>query len=77
MDKFFDPINIRGGVNFPALPTTYGDDLSYLETVSRLCRMVNDLIEQCNLNTEDKMKLENLTPDIDITHIKVMQPDIN
>ena len=59
MDKFFDPINIRGGVNFPALPTTYGDDLSYLETVSRLCRMVNDLIEQCNLNTEDKMKLEN------------------
>ena len=25
----------------------------------------------------DKMKLENLTPDIDIKHIKVMQPDIN
>ena len=25
----------------------------------------------------DKMKLENLTPDIDIKHVKVMQPDIN
>ncbi|MGN0411964.1 MAG: HPr(Ser) kinase/phosphatase [Lachnospiraceae bacterium] len=25
----------------------------------------------------DKMKLENLTPDIDIKHIKVIQPDIN
>lgn len=25
----------------------------------------------------EKMKLENLTPDIDVTHIKVTQPDIN
>ncbi len=25
----------------------------------------------------EKMKLENLTPDIDIEHIKVTQPDIN
>ena len=25
----------------------------------------------------DKMKMENLTPDVDIKPIKVMQPDIN
>ena len=52
MVKFFDPFSVKG-LNFPALPTTYGEDLSYLEQVSRLCRMVNDLIVQCNLNTKD------------------------
>ena len=58
MDKFFASMNIKGGVNFPSLPTTYGDDLSYLEVVSKLCKLVNELIEQCNLNTDDKIKLE-------------------
>ncbi len=25
----------------------------------------------------DKMKLENLTPDVDTSHIRITQPDIN
>ena len=58
MDRNFDSVNIRGGVNFPTLPTTYCDELSYLEVVSKLIKLVNELIEQCNLNTEDKNKIK-------------------
>ena len=58
MDKIFDSINVRGGVNFPVLPTTYCDELSYLEVVSKLNEIVNELIGQCNLNTEDTNKIK-------------------
>lgn len=58
MDRNFDSVNVRGGVNFPVLPTTYCDELSYLEVVSKLIKLVNELIEQCNLNTEDTNKIK-------------------
>ena len=57
MDKFFDSVNVRGGVNFPVLPATYCDELSYLEVVSKLIELVNELIEQCNLNSGEVSEL--------------------
>ena len=57
MDKFFGSVDTRNGIHFPVLPTTYCDELSYLEVVSKLIDLVNELIEQCNLNTKDKNKL--------------------
>ena len=57
MYKIFESVNVRGGVNFPVLPTTYCDELSYLEVVSKLIELVNELIAQCNLNTEVTNKL--------------------
>ena len=57
MNRYFDSVNVRGGINFPVLPTTYCDELSYLEVVSKLIELVNELIAQCNLNTEVTSKL--------------------
>ncbi len=59
MDKFFGSVDTRNGIHFPVLPTTYCDELSYLEVVSKLIELVNELIEQCNLNTNNKIKLQN------------------
>ena len=57
MDRIFDSVNVRGGVNFPVLPTTYCDELSYLEVQSKLIKLVNELIDGCNLNTEEVSKI--------------------
>ena len=76
MDRIFEPI-LMNGLNYPTLPSTYGEDLSYLEVVSKLMKTVNDLIEQCNLNTKEKEEIYQKLKDIIFSEFKFFTNDLN